>query len=182
MNSSVRIALKNRLRELARQLPVDEHVTLSPATLSRTRLDLSLLIAATALTRFLFRSRYLYDVDSVNFALALRHFDPAVHQPHPPGYYLYICLGRLVSLAIHEANAALVAISIVASCGAAAFLWLLARDWFGMRAARAAAILFVFSPLAWFHGGVALTYIVEMFFATLIGWLCWREKPFAAAV
>ena len=72
-----------------------------------------ILIAATALTRFVFRSRYLYDIDSVNFALALKRFDPSVHQPHPPGYFLYVCLGRLVNLFFHDANAALVAISIV---------------------------------------------------------------------
>jgi hypothetical protein len=34
--------------------------------------------------------------------------------------------------------------------------------------------LFLFSPLAWFHGIVALTYIVEAFFSGLIGYLCWR--------
>jgi hypothetical protein len=40
----------------------------------------------------------LEDIDSINFALGLRHFDPALHQPHPPGYPLYIGLGH-VSLA-----------------------------------------------------------------------------------
>jgi hypothetical protein len=37
---------------------------------------------------------------------------------HPPGYFLYVCLGRL-NLLIPDANAALVAISVAASCGAA---------------------------------------------------------------
>lgn len=41
----------------------------------------------------------LEDTDSINFALGLRHFDPALHQPHPPGYPVYIALGRL-SLAV----------------------------------------------------------------------------------
>src|SRR5215207_3612519 len=40
----------------------------------------------------------LEDIDSINFALGLRHFDLALHQPHPPGYPLYIALGH-VSLA-----------------------------------------------------------------------------------
>src|SRR5215831_12317398 len=43
----------------------------------------------------------LEDIDSINFALGLRHFDPALHQPHPPGYPIYIALGRL-SLPIVE--------------------------------------------------------------------------------
>ena len=37
----------------------------------------------------------LDDIDSINFALGLRHFDPAAHQPHPPGYPVYIVMGRL---------------------------------------------------------------------------------------
>jgi hypothetical protein len=142
--------------------------------LSRQKLDCSVLIGAVALTRYLFRSHYLYDLDSVNFALAIGRFDPAVHQPHPPGYFLYVCLGRLVNALFHDPNAALVAISIAASCGAAAMIYLLADEWFGTQAARFAGALFLVSPLAWFHGIVALTYIVEAFFSALIGYMCWR--------
>ena len=134
----------------------------------------AILIATTALTRFVFRSRYLYDIDSVNFALALKRFDPSVHQPHPPGYFLYVCLGRLASLLLPDANAALVAIGIVFSCGAVAMIYVLTDRWFGPRAAAFAGWVFVFSPLAWFHGTMALTYIVEAFFSALTGYLCWR--------
>jgi hypothetical protein len=141
--------------------------------------DSSILIAATALTRFVFRSRFLYDIDSVNFALALQRFDPAVHQPHPPGYFLYVRLGMLSNAIFHDANAALVAISILASCGTVAMIHLLAFTWFGSTsfgrsAAGFAGVIFVCSPLAWFHGTVALTYIVETLFSALIGYFCWR--------
>src|SRR5918996_4987603 len=37
----------------------------------------------------------LEDIDSLNFALGLREFDPVLHQPHPPGYPVYIALGRI---------------------------------------------------------------------------------------
>jgi len=131
-------------------------------------------IVAVAVSRILFRSHLLYDLDSVNFALGVSRFDPTTHQPHPPGYFLYIGLARLVSHVLPDPNTALVAISIVASCGAAWMLYLLTRDWFGVPAARLSILLFLFSPLCWFHGIVALTYIVEAFFSTLIGYLCWR--------
>jgi hypothetical protein len=39
----------------------------------------------------------LEDIDSTNFALGLREFDVAKHQPHPPGYPVYIALGRTAS-------------------------------------------------------------------------------------
>ncbi len=142
--------------------------------LSGRKLDCTVLIGAVALTRFWFRSRYLYDVDSVNFALAIGRFDPSVHQPHPPGYFLYICVARLISVFFPDPNAVLVAISIAASCGAAALVYLFADEWFGAQAARFAGLLFLFSPLVWFHGTVALTYIVEAFFSALMGYICWR--------
>ena len=141
---------------------------------ARRATDCALLISATALTRTVFRSRFLYDIDSVNFALALQRFDPAVHQPHPPGYFLYVYLGKLSNAIFHDANTALVVISIVASCGTVATLYLLASIWFGRSAARFAGLIFVCSPLAWFHGTIALTYIVEACFSAVIGYLCWR--------
>lgn len=36
----------------------------------------------------------LEDIDSVNFALGVRDFDVATHRPHPPGYPVYIALGK----------------------------------------------------------------------------------------
>lgn len=43
-----------------------------------------------------FLARSLEDYDSINFALGLRDFDPARHQPHPPGSPVYIALGRIL--------------------------------------------------------------------------------------
>ena len=136
--------------------------------------DSAILVAITALTRWAFRSCFLYDIDSVNFALALDRFDPRVYQPHPPGYFLYVQLGTLAHSIFHDPNTALVAVSILASCATVAMIHLLASAWFGRSAAAFAGIIFVFSPLAWFHGTVALTYIVEAFFSALVGYLCWR--------
>jgi len=140
----------------------------------RQKVDLSILVSLVAASRFAFRSHDLYDLDSVNFALALERFDPSVHQPHPPGYFLYICLGRLLNLLVHDANLALVILSIMASCGVIILIYKIALDWFGITEARFACSLFLFSPLAWFHGTVALTYSVEAFFSALLGYICWR--------
>jgi hypothetical protein len=140
----------------------------------RQKLSLVLLTGAVAITRFLFRSHYLYDLDSVNFALAMQRFDPRAHQPHPPGYFLYICAGRLLNVTFHDANLALVVLSILASCALVIVIYKMTLDWFGPMAAQFAGIFFLLSPLAWFHGIVALTYVVEAFFSGLIGYLCWR--------
>ena len=141
---------------------------------ARSSIYIILGVCLVAATRILFRSHLLYDIDSVNFALAIRHFNPVTYQPHPPGYFLYVCLGRLVNLLVPDDNNALVAISVVASCGAAWMIHMLAQEWFGDQAALMALGIFLISPLCWFHGIVALTYIVEAFFSALTGYLCWR--------
>jgi len=135
----------------------------------RQKFEALFLAGMVAVTRFGFRSHFLYDLDSVNFALGIKHFDPRVYQPHPPGYFLYVCLGWLLNAGLHNANLALVVLSIAASCGVIVIVYRMALDWFGLNAARFAAILFLFSPLAWFHGTVALTYSVEAFFSRFWG-------------
>src|SRR5215211_4610336 len=44
---------------------------------------------------FLTRSRFLDEWDSVQFAMGVREFNLWKHQPHPPGYPLYIFFGWL---------------------------------------------------------------------------------------
>jgi hypothetical protein len=148
---------------------------------ARQKIEISLFVGAVAISRLAFRSRYLYDLDSVNFALGMDRFDTRVHQPHPPGYFLYVCIGRLVNFLVHDANLALVLISVAASMATVALIYLLAQEWFGIRAAQFAGMLFLFSPLAWFHGTVALTYSVEAAFSALLGYLCWRIHKGQAA-
>ncbi len=58
-----------------------------------------LLAALCGIVHLLQLAPDLEDIDSINFALGLRDFDPARHQPHPPGYPVYILLGR-VALAL----------------------------------------------------------------------------------
>ena len=160
-------------REIAGKRDGEAIATASSVTF-RPKLELSLLAGAVAVSRFAFRSHDLYDLDSVNFALGIRRFDPTVHQAHPPGYFLYICLGRLVNYLVHDANLALVLVSIAASVVTVVLIYLLASEWFGQRAAMFAGLLFLFSPLAWFHGTVALTYSVEAAASALLGFCCWR--------
>jgi hypothetical protein len=47
-----------------------------------------------ALAHLPFLPDSLEDIDSVNFALGVRDFDVAAHRPHPPGYPVYIALGK----------------------------------------------------------------------------------------
>ena len=55
---------------------------------------LAALALVFALAHVPFLAPSLEDIDSVNFALGVRDFDVAQHRPHPPGYPVYIALGK----------------------------------------------------------------------------------------
>jgi len=75
---------------------------LEPEVSTRRRLAIPLAVAALYLAAHVpSLAPSLEDIDSINFALGLRHFDPALHQPHPPGYPVYMLLGH-ISLPIVE--------------------------------------------------------------------------------
>src|SRR6187455_231705 len=57
--------------------------------------------AAWFLAHLPFLAPALEDIDSINFALVLHHYDPALHQPHPPGYPVFIAAGRVALAVIH---------------------------------------------------------------------------------
>jgi hypothetical protein len=56
----------------------------------------------------------LEDLDSINFALGIREFDVAHHQPHPPGYPIYIVLAKGVRALGASETIALALVSVVA--------------------------------------------------------------------
>lgn len=125
-------------------------------------------------TRVPFTSRLLINMDSCQFALALEKFDITVHQPHPPGYFLYILLGRLLNVFIRDPNTVFVSISVFFSGLTVACVYLLGKEVFERNIGSVAALLALSSPSFWFHGEVALSYMVEAFFSTAIAWCCWR--------
>ena len=55
----------------------------------------SVLAAVFLIAHLAFLPPTLEDLDSMNFALGVRDFDPSKHQPHPPGYPVFIALGKL---------------------------------------------------------------------------------------
>ena len=72
-----------------------------PLTTNRNGAAAFLIAALYFAAHVPFLAPSLEDIDSINFALGLRHFDPALHQPHPPGYPVYMLLGH-ISLPIVE--------------------------------------------------------------------------------
>ena|SRR5450759_5066159 len=74
-----------------------------------------LVLAALFLAAHLrFLPASLEDLDSINFALGVRHFDVAHHQPHPPGYPLFILAAKAAHLVIPSEAKALAVVSAAA--------------------------------------------------------------------
>jgi hypothetical protein len=141
---------------------------------SKTASISTLLFLLTVATRIPFSSKLLYHMDSVHFALALERYDVTVHQPHPPGYFLYVMLGRLIHLFILDANRVLILMSIVFSGLTVAVVFLLAEVMYDRKTGIIAAFFALTSPNLWFHGEVALSYGAEGFLSALVGLFCWR--------
>lgn len=99
----------------------------------------------------------LEDIDSINFALGVRDFDVAKHQPHPPGYPLFIALGKVSTPLMRAAGVPAAeprGIAVWSAISGAALVLLLfaffrALDGDDRRAAWASVVA-VLCPLFWF--------------------------------
>lgn len=54
----------------------------------------------------------LEDLDSINFALGIRQFDVAHHQPHPPGYPVFMLIAKTVHAVVPAEADALALVSV----------------------------------------------------------------------
>jgi transmembrane protein TMEM260 (protein O-mannosyltransferase) len=134
----------------------------------------SALSILTVLSRLPYRARLLYNWDAVQFALALNEYDVVKHQPHPPGYILYVGLGRIVNAFLHDEAGAYVLLAVVLSGLATFVVYMLALAVYDRTTAIAAAVLLAVSPLFWFYGSVGLTYVVEALVASVVAYFAGR--------
>lgn len=115
----------------------------------------------------------LEDIDSINFALGVRDFDVAQHQPHPPGYPVFIGLAKASTAllqAVHVPAApvrGLAGLSALSGALMVPVLFLLFRRLTGdARLAWWAMAIVVCSPLFWFTALRPLSDATGLLFAT----------------
>ena len=97
--------------------------------------------------------RSLEDLDSINFALGVRHFDVAQHQPHPPGYPVFIAIAKAVHAVGASELTALAILSLasgVAGVVALALLFAAVERSPDPRRWLPAALVAMTAPLYWF--------------------------------
>jgi hypothetical protein len=111
-------------------------------------------LAVLVFSRLHYAPKYLFYFDNANFALALRRFDPALHQPQPPGYPLFVALLHLIDAMVGNPNRSLLVVGLVGSVAALALLWVWADRMCGRIPAHLATALLLFHPVFWLAGVV----------------------------
>jgi hypothetical protein len=141
----------------------------------KDQLVLAGILVVTVLSRIPFRARIPYGLDSIQFVLGVNHYDVRIHQPHPPGYFLFVMMGRWLNTFLQDPNLSFIALNIALSTLAVWLVFCLAREMFGVRSAFASLLLMATSPVFWFHGEVALSNAADCFFVCLLALFCWRN-------
>lgn len=126
------------------------------------------------LSRWFLKSTYLYHWDSIQFALALEKFDLIKHEPHPPGYIIYVFFAKIINSFIDNPNLALIIVGIVFSILGLILIVKLTKDIFGGISGYIAGVLYIVNPAIWFHGLVAEVYIVEAVTVLLVLYLAYK--------
>ncbi len=124
---------------------------------------------AVLVSRLLTMPRTFWESDELLFAAAVRNFDPWMSHPHPPGFPLYVGLGKLFNLFFPDPFDALVALSIVSSV--VGFLALAAafRQYLGSRdLAVCGALLFYFSAAMLVQGTLPLSDAPALMFVAIV--------------
>lgn len=112
--------------------------------------------------------------DGVQYILAVEEFDVARHQPHPPGYYLFVWSARVVHAMHLSPLTSLLLVSALAIAGLTSLVVFWAGRLGGLHGAVAAAALCLSSPLTFALAADERSYAVGALGSGVVGVLCWR--------
>ena len=137
-----------------------------------------LLLAAFALY-FFTHSPALDEIDAVQFAMGVRTFDLWHHQPHPPGYPLFIFLGWLGTKLFHTGPES--SLYFASAFGGGLFIaawFLIIRAQFSGRLAWLVALSLLITPVVWMTATKALTDTLAAGFvsAELLAAICFLKQ------
>jgi len=119
-------------------------------------------------------SHFLYEYDSVSYALAFQHFNISLYQPQAPSYIFFVALGKIVNLFFNNPNSSMIFISIVFSILTVILVYFLAKQMFSREIGVVACIFLIFNYVFWLYGETATIYMCESLFATLIAYTSYQ--------
>ncbi len=139
-------------------------MTATHESLTRTeRLAVASTAVLVALTRLFSLAKGPWDWDEVLFCMAVGDYNVVAHQPHPPGFPLYIFLARLVRGFADSDFHALQTVNVVAAMLVFPVMFAVARAFrLDVVVSFWTALLFAFLPNVWFYGGTAFSDLPAM--------------------
>jgi hypothetical protein len=126
-----------------------------------------------------------WELDELLFAQAVRKFDPWSSHPHAPGYPLYVGLGKLFNVFLHDPFTSLIWLNVITSVLAFVVLARAFRLYVDdADLAICGALLFSFSSTVILHGPLAFSDSPAMLFVamTLFAAAAMREHRYAPIV
>lgn len=135
------------------------------------------LVALALVTRLPLLTISLDEVDSANFvnALTLGYNIPML-RPHPPGYPMYMFMGKALNGLLHNPLLSLSLVSALLGSLAVIPFYSLLLELVDARMALIGSVLFIVNPLAWTFSESALGDVPALFFTVVLAWLCYRAR------
>jgi len=120
-----------------------------------------------------FLSHWPFNWDAAQFTLGVTHFSIHMHQPHPPGYPIFILVGKTLAV-IMAPHTALVLESMVFGLGAVLGMYsLILAVWKKPWLAMAVSLLWLVNPLFWLYRETALTYSIDACVSVILAYFTW---------
>jgi len=129
----------------------------------REKYAFAILFVVIALSRGWAVSGSMWDWDEALFARSVLEFDVPAHRPHPPGFPLYVALGKIVNLVVHDPFRSLQFVNLFFAVLLFPATVSMAREVrLRPRWSLFAGALISFLPAVWFFGGTAFSDIPAM--------------------
>lgn len=135
-------------------------------------LPIIFIILSLLILRVPFFSHYLFDWDAVQLALGMDNFNIQGHEPHPPGYFLYVYLAKFFDIIFHNQNLSLIVVNVVLSTIALIIFYLISKKIFKNKIlSTLSSFLFITNQFIWFHSEFANVYIIDLCFSIIYFYL-----------
>jgi len=120
-------------------------------------------------------ARFSFDWDSSQYARGIAEFNVAKHQPHPPGYLLYVLAARGFTDLGAGPMQAQIAVAFTLAVLALIVFYALARDHAGPAVALPAVILLAFSPGVGLYSATSSPDITDLLTSCVAGYLVFLD-------
>ncbi len=114
-----------------------------------------------------FLSCSLSEWDSFNFAQALERFDLGAHQPHPPGYSLYVFLSQMAYAVAGERLVALASVSAISGALCLLPIYAIVKKMYDHQTALVTCLALMSTRMYWLSSEKAVTHMFGTLLMTL---------------